>query len=302
MSNSERYIFLNGEYKTKEQATVSVFDHGFLYGDGVFEGIRVYSGNVFRLREHLDRLYDSAKAILLTIPYTMDELEKHIVECVRKNDLTDAYLRLVVSRGIGELGLDPDRCSSANVVIIADQVRLYPKSLYEQGLPIVTASTRRISPDALDPRVKSLNYLNNILAKIEAKQAGTEEALMLNSSGYVAECTADNIFIVKKGIIYTPPSYVGALEGVTRKAIIDLAGKLGLTVTEEPFTLQSVYTADEVFITGTAAEVIPVVKVDTRQINDGKPGPVMKQLLEAFQKLVKIEGTQCYPEKVGLSK
>lgn len=298
MSGADRLIFINGEFKTKEQATISVFDHGFLYGDGVFEGIRIYGGNIFRSQAHLERLYDSAKAILLDIPYTLEELEKCVVETVRKNDLVDAYVRLVVSRGVGGLGLDPERCPHPNVIIIVDQVRLYPASFYEEGMPIITASTRRNSPDALDPRIKSLNYLNNILAKTEAKRAGMEEALMLNSAGYVAECTGDNIFLVKKGVLYTPPSYVGALEGVTRQAIIDIATKNGIAVKEEPFTLQSVYTADEVLLTGTAAEVIPVVEVDGRQIANGKPGPVMKHLLQEFQKLVKVDGTQCYPVKV----
>lgn len=296
MTTSEQLIFINGEFKTKEEATVSVFDHGFLYGDGVFEGIRVYEGNIFRSSEHLDRLYDSARTICLRIPYEKDELEQHMIEAIRKNNLINAYIRLVVSRGEGGLGLDPDRCPHPNVIIIADQVSLYPKELYENGLPIITASTRRNLPTAIDPKIKSLNYLNNILAKIEAKQAGMVEALMLNAEGYVAEATGDNIFLVKNGILITPPTYIGALNGITRQAIIDLANKLKIEVKEVPFTLHDVYTADEVILTGTAAEVIPVVEVDGRQIGDGKPGPVMKKLLKEFQELVKVDGTRVNPQ------
>lgn len=296
MTTSEQLIFINGEFKTKEEATVSVFDHGFLYGDGVFEGIRVYEGNIFRSSEHLDRLYDSARTICLRIPYEKDELEQHMIETIRKNNLINAYIRLVVSRGEGGLGLDPDRCPHPNVIIIADQVSLYPKELYENGLPIITASTRRNLPTAIDPKIKSLNYLNNILAKIEAKQAGMVEALMLNAEGYVAEATGDNIFLVKNGILITPPTYIGALNGITRQAIIDLANKLKIEVKEVPFTLHDVYTADEVILTGTAAEVIPVVEVDGRQIGHGKPGPVMKKLLKEFQELVKVDGTRVNPQ------
>lgn len=296
MTTSEQLIFINGEFKTKEEATVSVFDHGFLYGDGVFEGIRVYEGNIFRSSEHLDRLYDSARTICLRIPFEKDELEQHMIETIRKNNLINAYIRLVVSRGEGGLGLDPDRCPHPNVIIIADQVSLYPKELYENGLPIITASTRRNLPTAIDPKIKSLNYLNNILAKIEAKQAGMVEALMLNAEGYVAEATGDNIFLVKNGILITPPTYIGALNGITRQAIIDLANKLKIEVKEVPFTLHDVYTADEVILTGTAAEVIPVVEVDGRQIGDGKPGPVMKKLLKEFQELVKVDGTRVNPQ------
>lgn len=302
MSSSERLIFINGKYCTTEEATISVFDHGFLYGDGVFEGIRVYEGNIFRSRQHLDRLYDSAKTIRLQIPYEKETLEQYMVETVRKNELKNAYIRLIVSRGSGGLGLDPDRCSKPNVIIIVDQVSLYPQELYEKGLPIVTAATRRNLPTALDPKVKSLNYLNNILAKIEAKQAGVMEALMLNAEGYVAEATGDNIFLVKNQVMITPPTYVGALDGITRQAIIDLARKLNIEVKEVPFTLHDVYTADEVFLTGTAAEVIPVIEVDRRIIGDGKPGPVMKKLLQEFQALVKVDGTQVYPKQTSIKK
>jgi branched-chain amino acid aminotransferase len=287
---------MNGEYVKKEDAKVSVFDHGFLYGDGVFEGIRVYDGNVFRLREHLVRLYDSAKSILLNIPYTLDEMEQAVVETVRKNELRDAYIRLIVSRGVGELCLDPEKCARPQVIIIADQVRLFPEETYEKGLHIVTVPTRRNVPDALNPKIKSLNYLNNILVKIEANRAGVGEALMLNSDGYVAEGSGDNIFIVKRGVLYTPPGYLGALEGITRQAIIDLAQQLQYQVKEEPFTRHDVYVADEVFLTGTAAEVIAVVNVDGREIGDGKPGPITRQLLAEFRRLVRVDGVKVYPE------
>jgi branched-chain amino acid aminotransferase len=293
---TERWVYMSGEYVKKEDAKVSVFDHGFLYGDGVFEGIRVYDGNVFRLREHLVRLYDSAKSILLHIPYTMEEMEQAVVETVRKNQLRDAYIRLIVSRGVGELCLDPEKCARPEVIIIADQVRLFPQETYEKGLHIVTVPTRRNVPDALNPKIKSLNYLNNILVKIEANRAGVGEALMLNSDGYVAEGSGDNIFIVKRGVLYTPPGYVGALEGITRQAIIDLAHQLQFQVKEEPFTRHDVYVADEVFLTGTAAEVIAVVNVDGREIGDGKPGPITRQLLTEFRRLVRVDGVQVYPE------
>ncbi|MFS8514982.1 MAG: branched-chain-amino-acid transaminase [Planifilum fulgidum] len=292
----ERWVYINGKYFRKDEAKVSVFDHGFLYGDGVFEGIRVYDGNVFRLKEHLERLYDSAKSIMLKIPMTMEEMQQAVVDAVRKNGLRDAYIRLVVSRGAGSLSLDPESCSDPQVIIIVDQVRLFSRELYENGLPIVTVPTRRNIPDALNPKIKSLNYLNNILVKIEANRAGVGEALMLNEDGYVAEGSGDNIFIVKKGVLYTPPGYVGALEGITRKAIMDLADQLGYPVKEEPFTRHDVYIADEAFLTGTAAEVIAVVEVDGRRIGTGKPGPITRHLLEAFRKLVRVDGVQVYPE------
>ncbi|MEW9031748.1 MAG: branched-chain-amino-acid transaminase [Planifilum fimeticola] len=292
----ERWVYINGKYFRKDEAKVSVFDHGFLYGDGVFEGIRVYDGNVFRLKEHLERLYDSAKSIMLKIPMTMEEMQQAVVDAVRKNGLRDAYIRLVVSRGAGSLSLDPESCSDPQVIIIVDQVRLFSQELYDNGLPIVTVPTRRNIPDALNPKIKSLNYLNNILVKIEANRAGVGEALMLNEDGYVAEGSGDNIFIVKKGVLYTPPGYVGALEGITRKAIMDLADQLGYPVKEQPFTRHDVYIADEAFLTGTAAEVIAVVEVDGRQIGTGKPGPITRSLLEAFRKLVRVDGVQVYPE------
>ncbi|OYD10008.1 branched-chain-amino-acid transaminase [Paludifilum halophilum] len=292
----ERWVYMNGEYRRKAEATVSVFDHGFLYGDGVFEGIRVYEGNVFRLREHLERLYDSAKSILLNIPHSIDELEEAVVEAVRKNGLYNAYIRLVVSRGKGELCLDPAKCADPQMIIIVDQVKMFPQKLYDQGLKIITVPTRRNIPDALNPKIKSLNYLNNILVKIEANQAGVSEALMLNSDGYVAEGSGDNIFIAKGGILYTPPGYVGALDGITRRAILDLCDRLGYEVKEQPFTRHDVYIADECFLTGTAAEVIAVVEVDGRPIGNGQPGSISRHLRKEFRKLVTVDGVQVYPE------
>lgn len=289
-----QWIYLNGEYVTKEEAKVSVYDHGFLYGDGIFEGIRVYDGNIFKCKEHLQRLYDSAKSIALHIPLTMDQMEQALVECIRKNGLRDGYIRLVVSRGPGDLGLDPRRSRGANVVIIVEQLAIYPREAYENGLKAVSVSTRRNLPDALHPKIKSLNYLNNILAKIQANLAEVEEALMLNSEGYVTEGTGDNIFIIKNGVIITPPCYLGALEGITRGTIIDIARRLGYTVKEEPFSLHDVYVADEVFLTGTAAEVIAVREVDGRTIGEGKAGPITTRLLEEFRKIVTVDGVKVY--------
>jgi branched-chain amino acid aminotransferase len=291
-----QWVFMNGEFVAKEDAKVSVYDHGFLYGDGVFEGIRAYSGNIFKLREHLVRLYESAKSILLEIPYSFDEMQQIVVDTVRKNELQDAYIRLVVSRGVGNLGLDPFTCGRPQVICIAEQLAMYPKEFYEAGMEIVTVATRRNRSDVLNPKIKSLNYLNNVLVKIEAHLAGVSEALMLNSEGYVAECSGDNVFIVRRGELWTPPSYLGALEGITRNAIIDTARELGYTVHEEPFTRHDVYVAEEVFLTGTAAEVVPVVKVDGRVIGDGKPGPHTHRLLEAFRRLVREDGVKVYPE------
>ncbi|MGD6816763.1 branched-chain-amino-acid transaminase [Metabacillus sp. 84] len=292
---SDQWIFLNGEFVRKEDAKISVYDHGFLYGDGIFEGIRVYNGNIFRMKEHMDRLYESGKSILLNMPYSQEELTELVIKTVEKNGLRDAYIRLVVSRGAGDLGLDPYKCPNANVVIIVEPLAIFPKHLYETGIDIVTVPTRRNRPDVLSPKVKSLNYLNNVLVKIEAHLANVSEALMLNDQGYVAEGSADNVFIYKKGKLLTPPGYIGALEGITRNAIIDIANELGYTVSEEPFTRHDVYTADEVFLTGTAAEVIAVVKVDGRVIGDGKPGEHTNHLLEQFRKKVIDEG-----EKVNL--
>ncbi|MFC3883122.1 branched-chain-amino-acid transaminase [Bacillus songklensis] len=297
----EQWIYLNNEFVKKEDAKISVYDHGFLYGDGVFEGIRVYSGNVFRLEEHIDRLYKSAHSIMLNIQQTPDEMTKLIVDTVAKNKLENAYIRVVVSRGIGNLGLDPYNCGVPNLVIIAEPLSLFPKELYERGLEIITVATRRNRPDVLSPKVKSLNYLNNVLVKIEAHLAGVSEALMLNDQGYVAEGSADNVFILKKGILYTPPTYLGALEGITRNAIIDIAKELGYEVKEEPFTRHDVYIADEVFLTGTAAEVIAVVKVDGRVIGKGVPGEHTKRLLEAFRQRVVADGIKVYDVNANVS-
>jgi branched-chain amino acid aminotransferase len=297
---SEQWIFLNGEFVTKENAKISVYDHGFLYGDGVFEGIRVYSGNVFRLHEHIDRLYNSAKSILLTIPYTKEEMIDYIIETIRRNQYQDAYIRLVVSRGVGDLGLDPYRCKTPQVVIIVEPLALFPKHLYETGIEVVTVATRRNRSDVLSPKVKSLNYLNNVLVKIEAHLANVSEALILNDQGYVAEGSGDNVFIIKDQVVYTPPGYVGALEGITRQAIIEIAQDLGYVVKEEPFTRHDVYVADEVFLTGTAAEVIAVVKVDGRVIGEGVPGPHTKRLLEEFRRRVVSEGVKVYPTNANV--
>ncbi|TLS38798.1 branched-chain-amino-acid transaminase [Pseudalkalibacillus caeni] len=294
---SEQWIYLNGEFVKKEDAVVSVYDHGFLYGDGVFEGIRMYDGNVFRLSEHLQRLYDSAHSIMLEIPYTMEELTEIITETLRKNKLTDAYIRVVVSRGVGNLGLDPFTCKRPQLIVIAEALALFPKHLYESGIEIATVASRRNRSDVLSPKVKSLNYLNNILVKIEANLAGVSEALMLNDQGYVAEGSADNVFIVKGNVIKTPPGYVGALEGITRNAIMELAKKEGYEMREETFTRHDVYVADEVFLTGTAAEVIAVVKVDGRKIGDGKPGATTNKLLKAFRDIVTVDGEKVYPSK-----
>jgi branched-chain amino acid aminotransferase len=280
-------IYLDGRLVPKEEAKVSVYDHGFLYGDGVFEGMRSYGGKVFRLKEHLDRLWDSAKSIWLTVPLTKDEMSAAVYQTLKANNISDGYIRLVVSRGAGYLGLDPNKCARPQIVIIADKIELYPSEFYEKGLEIVTASTIRNHPGALNPRIKSLNYLNNILAKIEGLKAGCVEALMLNHKGEVAECTGDNIFIVKRGTLLTPPSDAGILEGITRNAVIDIARSIKLPVAEQAMTRHDVYTADECFLTGSAAEVIPVVKVDSRTIGDGKPGPITRDLKERFHKLAR---------------
>jgi branched-chain amino acid aminotransferase len=289
-----QWIYLNGTYVQKENALISVYDHGFLYGDGIFEGIRIYNGNIFKCKEHLDRLYDSAKSIMLNIPLTYEEMKHVLIETVRKNELRDGYIRLVVSRGPGDLGLDPNRAPKANVVIIVEQLAIYPEEAYLNGLKTVSVSTRRNIPDALNPKIKSLNYLNNIMVKIQANLAGVGEAIMLNSQGYVAEGSSDNIFIIKRGIVFTPPCYCGALEGITRAAIIEICQKIGIPVKEEPFTLHDVYVADEVFFTGTAAEVIAVREVDARVIGEGKAGPITTRLLKEFRAVVEIDGAKVY--------
>ena len=279
-------IYINGEFHDKENAKISVYDHGLLYGDGVFEGMRSYSGKVFRLEQHLDRLYESALAICLRIPISKEQMALDVNKTLQVNSFTNAYIRLVVTRGSGSLGLDPNRTSNPQVIIIADSISLYPEEHYQNGLKIITASTIRSHPAALSPRVKSLNYLNNIMAKIEGLQAGCVEALMLNHKGEVAECTGDNIFIVKNGTILTPPKDAGILEGITRNAILDLAKELGIVAHETTLTRHDLFVADECFLTGSAAEVIPVVSLDSRPIGQGKVGPVTTKLMAAFKKLV----------------
>jgi branched-chain amino acid aminotransferase len=277
-------VWLNGKLVDREDAKISVFDHGLLYGDGVFEGIRSYGGRVFRLKEHIRRLFDSANGIRLAIPLAADELAKAVADTLQANGLKDAYIRVVVTRGVGTLGLDPNRCQSPAVFIITDRIELYPPELYENGLEIITAATMRNHPNAVNPRLKSLNYLNNILAKIEAIDAGTLEAVMLNHQGFVAECTGDNLFIVRDGVLFTPPIAAGILEGITRDEIIAIAEDFGIKVREENLTRHDLYVADECFLTGTAAEVVPVVRIDKRTIGDGHPGPVTKRLLEEFHR------------------
>jgi branched-chain amino acid aminotransferase len=287
-------VYVNGEFVPKEEAKISVFDHGYLYGDGVFEGIRAYNGRVFRLKEHIDRLYDGIKSIMINLSETKEEMKEIILQTLRENNLKDAYIRVVISRGTGDLGLDPRKCPRPTVVVITDKITLYPKEMYENGLKVITATTRRNIPEGVNPQMKSLNYLNNIMAKIEANQAGVLEAIMLNNENYVAECTGDNIFIVKNGKLITPPTYAGILIGITRNAVIELAENMGIPVIEKNFTRHELFTADECFLTGTAAEVIPVVNVDGRLIADGKPGVITKKLIAAFGELVQKEGEPIY--------
>ena len=280
-------VYINGKFYEKNAAKISVFDHGLLYGDGVFEGIRAYGGRPFKLAEHVERLYQSAKAIRLNIPLAAAEMTAAIEETLTANQLTDAYIRVVVTRGVGTLGLDPDKCAPPQTIIIADSIVLYPEELYRDGLEIVTVSTVRNHPAALNPRIKSLNYLNNILAKIEGKNAGVLEALMLNAEGFVAECTGDNIFIVTDRVLRTPPITAGILEGITRNTCVELARQAGTVVREENLTQYDLYCADECFLTGTAAEVIPVVKIDGRTVGTGEPGPLTKDLLGRFRALTR---------------
>jgi branched-chain amino acid aminotransferase len=279
-------VYINGKFYAKEDAKVSVYDHGLLYGDGIFEGIRCYSGKVFRMEEHLERLYQSARAIMLEIPMTPAKLSEAIYDTLNRNNFVDAYIRLVVTRGAGALGLDPFKTSDPQVIIITDKIALYPQEYYEKGLELITASTIRNHPAALSPRIKSLNYLNNIMAKMEGLQAGCVEALMLNHKGELAECTGDNIFLVRQGCLQTPPIDAGILEGITRNAVIELAEQMGIPCEQIPLTRHDVFIADECFLTGTAAEVIPVVKLDKRPIGGGGVGPITQQLLAAFKKLV----------------
>jgi branched-chain amino acid aminotransferase len=280
-------VYINGKLFDKPEAKVSVYDHGLLYGDGVFEGIRVYAGKVFRLQAHLERLYDSARHIKLEIPLTLDMMTEAVLSTVKANNKQDGYIRLLVTRGAGTLGLDPRKTTDPQVVIIVDDIALYPREVYDNGLELASVATIRNHPNAVNPRIKSLNYLNNILAKMEAAQSGCLEALMLNHKGEVAECTGDNIFLVKHRRVMTPPIDAGILEGVTRNAVIELARSAGLTVAEITLTRHDVYAADECFLTGTAAEVIPVVKCDGRPIGACKPGPITQQLREAFHRLAR---------------
>ena len=287
-------IYIDGVFYPESEAKVSVFDHGLLYGDGIFEGIRFYNGRVFRLTEHLERLWDSAKAIALKMPLSFSELEAATLETIRQNGLRDGYIRLVVTRGKGNLGLSPDRCPKACVIIIADKIQLYPEEKYQKGMVMVTCATRRAAPAALLPAVKSLNYLNNVMAKVEANHAGADEGLMLNEQGYVAECTGDNIFVIKKGAITTPPVYAGALGGITRDVVFEICQELGIPIQEREMTRYDVYTADECFLTGTAAEVIAAIELDTRPIGDGKPGALTQRVIERFRKLTSETGTPIY--------
>jgi branched-chain amino acid aminotransferase len=287
-------IYIDGEFYDKENAKISVFDHGLLYGDGVFEGIRFYNGRVFRLDEHIDRLFDSARAICLKVGLDKTAMTKAVLETIRLNELRDGYVRLVVTRGSGDLGLNPNLCPKATVFIIASKITLYSEDKYVNGLDVVTCATRRIPHGALSPMVKSLNYLNNIMAKIEAQIAGAGEGLMLNEQGFVSECTGDNIFTIKNGAIYTPPISSGALAGVTRNVVFEIAAEMGISIQEPNMTRYDIYTADECFLTGTAAEVIPAVKLDTRPIGDGTPGPLTKKLIARFRELTVTTGEPIY--------
>jgi len=284
-------VYINGEFFSPGEAKVSVFDHGFLYGDGVFEGIRTYNGRMFKLAEHLQRLYRGAKAIMLEVPMPPEQLQQAVLECLRRSRLKDAYVRLVVSRGKGDLGLDPGKCQEgATIVIIVDKISLYPPEIYQQGLRMVTVTTRRNLPAAINPAIKSLNYLNNIIARLEVSRAGCLEGLMLNHEGYVAEATGDNIFIYRGGRLLTPPVSVGILEGITRQTVIDLAREMCLETGEERFSVFDVYTCEECFLTGTAAEIVPVVELDGRQIGEGRPGGITRRLMARFHELTQREG------------
>jgi branched-chain amino acid aminotransferase len=286
-------VYINGKFYDKKDAKISVFDHGLLYGDGVFEGIRSYSRLVFKLREHIERLFESAQSIILNIPLTKEQMKKAVIATLKENKLKDAYIRLVVTRGEGDLGLDPRKCAGgATVVIITDKITFYPKKFYREGLRIITVPTIRNLPEALNPQIKSLNYLNNILAKIEAVNAGFDEAIMLDSLGYVAECTGDNLFIVKRNHLYTPPQCMGTLRGITRDSVLEIARKSKIPVHEHVITRHEVFISDECFLTGTAAEIIPVVEVDGRLIKDGKPGTITMRLMKKFKELTKKEGVK----------
>ena len=287
-------IYIDGKFYSEADAKISVFDHGLLYGDGIFEGIRFYDGRVFRLEEHLERLWDSAHSICLEIPMSMNEMTEALLETIRQNELRDGYIRLLVTRGIGNLGLNPAQCKRPSVIIIASTIALNSPEIYQKGLTVVTCATRRTSPGALNPAVKSLNYLNNVMARIEANLAGADEGLMLNDAGNVAECTADNIFVVKRGQIFTPPIAAGALRGITRLVVFEMAAELGIKITEADITRHDVFVADECFLTGTAAEIIPVVKADGRLIGNGKPGPISARMIARFRQLTRETGRPIY--------
>jgi branched-chain amino acid aminotransferase len=287
-------IFIDGKYYDEHNAKISVFDHGLLYGDGIFEGIRAYHGQVFKLKEHIDRLFYSARAILLEIPMSPAQITRAVVEACRKNKIRDGYVRLLVTRGVGTLGLNPKSCKRPSVIIIADKIQLYPPVVYQRGLDIITVPTTRNLHSALNPAIKSLNYLNNILAKIEANNGGCEEAVMLNAEGFVAECTGDNLFIVKNGALFTPPLSAGALYGITRQTVIELAETAGLKVSEPNLTRYDLFNADECFLTGTGAEIVPVVKIDGRVIGNGKPGKLTRQFVEDYHALTKTSGEPIY--------
>lgn len=289
-------IYIDGKYYPKEEAKISVFDHGFLYGDGVFEGIRAYNGRVWKLSEHLDRLYESAKGIMMEIPLAWKEMEQAVVETCRRNNLRDAYIRLVVSRGAGDLGLDPRKCPKPCVVVIADKISLYPEEAYTKGMKIISVSTVRNPNQSLTVRLKSLNYLNSIMAKIQAVHLGYPEVLMLNSEGYVTEGTGDNVFIIKNGTVITPAPHLGILKGITRQVAMEIAAELGYPVKEDTFILHDVYTADEAFLTGTGAEIVPVVEVDGRKIGNGTPGEITWKIIKRFRERTVTEGTPIFSE------
>jgi branched-chain amino acid aminotransferase len=293
-SAKELTIYIDGKFLPEAEAKISVFDHGLLYGDGVFEGIRFYNGRVFRLEEHLERLWDSARSICLEIPMTQSKMTEAVLETIRQNGLREGYIRLLVTRGVGNLGLNPVQCKHPSVIIIVATIALYSREVYENGLTVVTCATRRTNPSALNPAVKSLNYLNNVMARIEANLAGADEALMLNDAGNVAECTADNVFVVKRGQIFTPPITAGALRGITRSVVFDIAAELGIKITETDITRHDVFIADECFLTGTAAELIPVIKADGRMIGTGKPGPITARMIERFREMTRETGTPIF--------
>jgi branched-chain amino acid aminotransferase len=289
-------IYIDGRFYPEATAKISVLDHGLLYGDGIFEGIRFYNGRVFRLEEHLARLWDSARSICLEIPMSIHAMSEAVLETIRQNRLRDGYIRLLVTRGVGNLGLNPTQCKYPSVIIIAATIALYHESFYRKGLTIITCATRRSNPAALNPAVKSLNYLNNVMARIEANLAGADEALMLNDAGNVAECTADNVFIIKRGQIFTPPITAGALRGITRGIVFEIAGEHGIKISETDITRHDVFVADECFLTGTAAEIVPVVKADGRLIGNGKPGPITTRTIARFREMTRETGTPIFEE------